>query len=658
MRLCKQVLLLWAAVGPVAAAPADAPPAAEAFGAVEQTRLVVLSPDGKTLAWQDDSGQQSRLVVLDIATHKTRRTLRIDPPMKLRSVMWADNDTLLYEVSLTDTALQEENRFEFFRYFAVDLDNGLPRLMLMAQGDRAAVTGEAVVLPRVSKPNTVLMSTYDYSAAMERPELGTRLAGRRRDSGWVFSLYEVDTRTGNGTVLEQGTQFTNEWVVDKDGNAVARSDWDPDGNVYRILVKRGIGWYEILRQENHGTLALYGLTDDSSSIVALGSLEQGHPKLLALPLDGSRARVLFEDPEYDVVAVVNDRFRGTPVCAWLGGADPRYHCFDPLVAERTRSIGLSFPDRRVTLYSESQDAERVVAYVIGPSHPATYYLVDLKTHQADIVGEEYPALAGAKLGEVRILNYKARDGTSIPAYLTLPPGGGDKNLPLVVLPHGGPEDRNDYTFDWWAQFLATRGYAVFQPQFRGSTGFGDAFRLAGRKQWGGLMQDDVTDGVKSLIEQGVVDGRRICIVGLSYGGFAALAGAAFTPDLYACAVSINGVSNLPELGAYGKEHWGAESSQVGYWRDAIGSPLDPRVAASSPINSVERIKAPVMLMYSSDDTVVPPNQSRSMARALQKSGKRVVLIPLGGDDHWLSHSSTRIRMLKELDGFLAANLRH
>jgi dipeptidyl aminopeptidase/acylaminoacyl peptidase len=300
----------------------------------------------------------------------------------------------------------------------------------------------------------------------------------------------------------------------------------------------------------------------------------------------------------------------------------------------------------------------MIAYVSSPSHPASFYLMDLTTNKADLVGEEYPGLASAQLGEVRVVSYTARDGTTIPAYLTLPPGGLEKDLPLVVLPHGGPEDRDDFAFDWWPQFIATRGYAVLQPQYRGSTGFGDAFRLAGRKQWGGLMQDDVTDGVKWLINQGVADPHRVCIVGSSYGGYAALAGAAFTPELYACAASINGITNLPELGAYARDHFGSDSFQVGYWRDDIGSPRDPEVAARSPLNAVENIRSPVMLMYSTDDTVVPPSQSEAMAHALQRNGKDFSLVTLGGDDHWLSRSATRVKILKELDSFLAKNLRN
>jgi dipeptidyl aminopeptidase/acylaminoacyl peptidase len=179
-----------------------------------------------------------------------------------------------------------------------------------------------------------------------------------------------------------------------------------------------------------------------------------------------------------------------------------------------------------------------------------FYLVDFATGRADIAGESYPGLAGVTLGEVRFIDYAARDDVEIPAFLTLPPGLGEKNLPLVVLPHGGPHAHDTGDFNWWTQFLATRGYAVLQPQFRGSTGYGAAHRKAGYGQWGGLMQDDVTDGVKAMIKNGLADPARICIAGASYGGYAALAGAAFTPEMYACAISVNGISDLPALLGY------------------------------------------------------------------------------------------------------------
>jgi dipeptidyl aminopeptidase/acylaminoacyl peptidase len=285
-----------------------------------------------------------------------------------------------------------------------------------------------------------------------------------------------------------------------------------------------------------------------------------------------------------------------------------------------------------------------------------FYFVDYGAKSAAIINEHYPQLVGAKLASVREFKYSARDEYPLFGYLTVPTDAAEKNLAVVVMPHGGPESRDDATFNYRAQFLASRGYAVFQPQFRGSSGFGAAHAEAGRRQWGLRMQDDVTDGVKALIAQGIADPKRICIVGASYGGYAALAGAAFTPELYACAVSINGVTDLPNFIGYITRQGGDESNALFYWRDHIGPPSDPQVIAKSPARNASGIRAPVLLLHGSEDTTVPISQSQAMARALGAAGKKFQFIELPGDDHFLSSSAMRVRALSELDRFLAPYL--
>ena len=630
------VLFAWLLAAPLMTA-AGTPPPAEAFGALPQTDDAVLSPDGNTLAWNLSTGTQQKVVVVDVTTGKDKRTAIIPEGNKLRSLHWSDNDTLLLGLSATVAVSPDEAyHYEFSRVVALDVNSGESTVLLMTGGGyRATVTGADLLATHTPKPKTVIMATFDNRI------------------GWSWNLYLVDTHTGGGKLIEQGSAQTVAWVIDKEGNAVARADWDGWNHVLRVLAKSGLGWREILRQEKRNRLALIGTTPDGTAILALGSLDAGYAKLLAIPLDGSPPRVLVDDPEHEVDSVVRNRFTLAPIAAVLGGADLTYRWLDPQEQQRHEVVAKAFPAREVSLYSESQDHQRVIARVRSASLPAAFYLVDFKTHKADVIGEEYPQLANVSLGEVKSISYKARDGTNIPAYLTLPPGAADKNLPLVVLPHGGPEARDVPRFDWWAQFLATRGYAVLQPQFRGSTGFGDAFRLAGRQQWGGLMQDDVTDGVKFLTAQGIADPRRVCIVGASYGGYAALAGAAFTPDLYVCAVSINGISNLPEMSFWLGKHsgYGAVTS----WQESIGTHLAP-AQAHSPKNAAAQVRAPVLIMYSSDDTVVPPSQSQDMARALTQSGKSVKLVKLEGDDHGLSRTQTRTQMLKELETFLAVQL--
>jgi dipeptidyl aminopeptidase/acylaminoacyl peptidase len=329
---------------------------------------------------------------------------------------------------------------------------------------------------------------------------------------------------------------------------------------------------------------------------------------------------------------------------------------DDKARARAESLTKAFGGKQAELLGRSKDGLRALVSVATHATPATYYLIDYSKRTADIVGEEYPSLMNATLGGVRELTYKARDGYEIPAFLTLPADAGDKRLALVVLPHGGPESRDTRTFDWLAQFIASRGYAVLQPQFRGSTGYGEAHRKAGYRQWGRLMQDDVTDGVTAMIEQGVADPKRVCIVGASYGGYAALAGAAFTPELYACAVSINGVSNLPAMLSYAETYGGKESDRVSYWKDHIGLKTSADVISKSPSRAAATVRAPVLLLHGVNDSVVPVAQSREMAKALESLDKPHTFIEIPGEDHWLSRSESRTRVLTEMETFLAKYL--
>jgi dipeptidyl aminopeptidase/acylaminoacyl peptidase len=636
---------------------ADIPPV-EAFGSLPQVSDVELSPDGSLIAFSEARPQGSFVVMHDLQARKDRRTIPVLPPYKLQSITWADNETLLVTLSSAASYYGDRpgNKYEVERTYAADVAGGKDRMLLMGGGERDLVLGADLLAWRTATPKTVVMSTWDYARTQARQQTGSRLAGGRKDSGWVSQVFEVDVRTGKGSRIAMGSQFTRRWIVDKNGNPVARTEWVPKTEVFTLVAKSGMGWKEIYRLERRGRPAVHGLTADGTAVI-LSSTKGERDGLRAYPLDGSASKLLIEDAETNVYGIVRDRITGTPVLAVLGGLEQSERWMDKDAERDFRRVAGAFPGKRVHVYGRSEDGTRVLAYVESPSSPPVYYFVDFKTNRADIVGEMYPKLADAKLGEVRAMHYKARDGAMVPAYLTLPPGSDGKNLPLVLLPHGGPEARDDYSFNWWAQFLAVRGYAVLQPQFRGSTGFGDAWQAAGYRQWGKLMQDDLTDGVKALIEQGVADASRVCIVGASYGGYAALAGAAFTPDLYKCAVSVNGVSDLPRMLTYERVHAGEESTTLADWNDHIGLSTDADVIAKSPLRFPEQFKAPVLLMHAADDTIVPIAQSETMSRALETARKKVTFVRLAGEDHHLSQTATRVQMLKELETFLATHLR-
>ena len=211
--------------------------------------------------------------------------------------------------------------------------------------------------------------------------------------------------------------------------------------------------------------------------------------------------------------MITDEWTGRVVGAEVVADKTEYRYFDPSLEALQKGIEAVFPGASAVARSMTRDEKTAIVEVSAPKLPLTYYFLDRTTHQATKIASQYPDLQPDDLGEMTPYPYKARDGLAIPAYLTIPPGREAKNLPLVVMPHGGPDDRDAIGFDWWAQFLANRGYAVFQPNYRGSYGYGRAFTDAGLHQWGLKMQDDITDGVQKLIADGVADPKRICIVG-------------------------------------------------------------------------------------------------------------------------------------------------
>jgi dipeptidyl aminopeptidase/acylaminoacyl peptidase len=257
----------------------------------------------------------------------------------------------------------------------------------------------------------------------------------------------------------------------------------------------------------------------------------------------------------------------------------------------------------------------------------------------------------------RWIDYKAADGRVLHAYLTLPPGKESaKNLPLIVMPHGGPHARDYPGFDWFSQALASRGYVVLQPQFRGSDGFGQDLLTAGFGEFGKKMQTDLSDGARALAAQGLVDPKRVCIVGASYGGYAALAGATIDTGVYRCAVSIAGLSDLRQQLRWWLNHQTSDRSDR-FWNRFLGIEDydDPKLNDISPIKHVAKVTIPLLLIHGKDDTVVPYAQSDDMADELKDAKKPYEFVTLKHEDHWLSKSETRLQMLEATVKFLETN---
>lgn len=645
----------------IAAVPAaEAPPPAAAFARLPAMNLVRLSPDGQKLAWADRSKDEPVIVVYSLAESKYLRQMppSDDASIVLRDLDWASNETLLITLSIkqqqsADVSARELR--EYFRTIAWDVAGGPARILLLDHVGRNWVGGARLLHVHTGRPHQVVMASAEYLETAYRMETGSRLTGGRKDSGVVYSLFEVDTRTGNGKRIDAGTPFTDVWVVDRFGQPAAQSEWNPQEQVFEILGKVEGRWQTVYRGSRPDELRPEAMSADGTAIIAVGARGGPRERAWRIPLDGGEITAI-SDESTDVEYTIEDRFTGAVAGLQLGGLVQTIQWLDPKLDRIQQSLGRAFAGQTLNIYDRSEDYSRVITRVEGAGSPPVYYLVDLKKGTADTIGDAYPDLAGAALGERAETGYKARDGIDIPAYLTLPPGATANKLPLVIFPHGGPYARDDSGFDWWAQFMATRGYAVLQPQFRGSAGFGAEFARAGEREWGQAMQDDLTDGVRAMIERGIADPERVCIVGASYGGYAAVAGAAFTPDQYACAASINGIADLAGMYGYLTNRYGQESDSLEEWKRIVGRLHADDLSGRSPARSVAAIRIPILLMHGTNDIVVPISQSENFARALEQARKPHQFIRLEGEDHWLSSATSRLRMLQEIERFLGEHL--
>jgi len=463
---------------------------------------------------------------------------------------------------------------------------------------------------------------------------------------FTFSIPERRAR-----LIAKGPEPITDWLIDESGRIAAQFVYHDNSKLWEIRARK----------------------DDRLTLVASGTAAIDMPRVLGFSADGTAVIVRFVENGNSVwkplfvkdgtwgpplekgaafARVIEDRKSGRIIGGVREVGDIQYVFFDNELQAHWNAVLRAFPNERVHLVSHSDDYSKMVVQVFGANEGYVYALYDWYGHRATILGRVYEGLSAA--APVKAISYPAADGLSIPGFLTLPPGGMEKNLPLIVLPHGGPAVADSLDFDWWAQALASQGYAVLQPNYRGSA-LSLKFIEAGFGEWGRKMQTDLSDGVRFLAKQGTVDPARVCIVGASYGGYAALAGVTLDPGVYRCAISVAGISDLRRFRRWSAEYHLGLSQR--YWDRYMGiaDQNDSGLIAISPIEHVSAVTVPVLLIHGRDDTVVPFEQSDIMLSALKRAGKSVELITMKHEDHWLSHSETRLQMLQASVAFLKAN---
>lgn len=649
--------------GLAAALEAPKRPPVSAF-AVLPNNAPSISPDGKYFAYVTDSNGRPAVAITEINSGKPPAVIA-SSELVISGILWAKPDVLLiYSRINKDVGVWDDKGRTFTLVNATAVH--------MGDYKQVTLTGYADVVDIDLDDPDSIFAAWDRDGRTAVIKMNVRTGA----SGTVAAMGASPASTGaggdswrfgTGAVVKRGPMNgTSSWYMDGHGHVVARLDFqyelpreEPHG-IMQLKLREGGTWrtvstYPFTVDTGDGLL---GLAAGATEMIRFGQDANGISTIRRVSLADGKETEILKDPVYDTGEVYFNAWTGAVEGVSIIRERPEQIFFDPKIDGLRKGLAAALPGLNVSISSADVTWNRVIVKAEGPKSPASFYLLDRSTHQMSAIAASYPALDETMLGTVKSFTYKARDGLEIHGFLTLPPGKEAKNLPMVVLPHGGPAARDYEQFDWWAQFLANRGYAVLQPNFRGSLGYGLKFLQAGRKQWGLKMQDDVTDAVKKMIADGVADPKRICIVGGSYGGYAALAGAAFTPDLYACAASYAGVSDLPNIIGYDKNqnngHLGDNDFNAAY----IGDPFKDidQLKATSPALHADKIDIPVLLLHSELDNTVPIAQSEEMAQALSQAGKTARFVRIKGDDHHLSVALTREVVLQELENFLKANI--
>jgi dipeptidyl aminopeptidase/acylaminoacyl peptidase len=644
-----------------ASAAVAAPPPAAAFGRREAVQAAAISPDGTKVATVGGTMTQRTLT---IATLDQPDPVALDlGAVRTLGVQWGGNDHVLVRVTMTQKEAGWKYSYDYTRDLIFDTKGKLKGWLLQNSAESAFDTGFAVykIVHGIDGEKAVAyVRGLDGKPNIARND--TRFAEDDERSILTPALYKVDVATGRGTLVERGN--SSGYAIDKDGEL--RGKIDPvemvnsrvriDDQPYTVFGrgKGQSGWKAMATIRSRGVSvegysapedALYWTQEDGDKGVRRlhkVSFKDGTTSIVPVPDNAVDVDMWF-DPENDEPIAVT----------YTTGGDEQHQWMQPKFQAVYTSLSKAFKGKNVELRDWSIDRTKFIVEVWSSDEPTVWYLFDGTRKEVSLLGEEYPELKGASLGKKTFYHYKASDGLTIPSYLHVPVASSGKNLPLIVLPHGGPAVRDYSNFDWWAQFFASRGYAVLQPQYRGSAGFGYDFRMAGRKQFGGKMETDILDGVRDLAAKGVIDPKRVCIAGWSDGGFHAFYGATHLGDVYKCAISVNGVA---DQGIWVGQMVSRYGHDMNLLNDLIGDNRE-EVARGSPLAKAGDAKAPVLIVYGSQDTTVPPKeQSVAMADRLRSAGKDVTVVELPGDDHHLHNSASRIRMLEATDAFLAKHL--
>jgi dienelactone hydrolase len=645
------LLCLGTAHGAIAQSQPDA--LAKAFGAREAVISASLSPDGQKIALiAAGTGRTSRAYVLEAkegAEPKPVATTSGAPEM-LRRCDWVSNDRLACQIGGASRVGDEV--YGFSSIFAVDAAGGNIRSLSRRHGSNAVgfdLRGGDIVDLLPDEDGAVLM-TRSY---VPEAKIGS-LVEKKLDG---LGVDRIDTRSGASKRIETPEKLAVDYISDGRGQVRIMGLQENRGSgfakgtyrfLYRPIGKNG--WSDLSVYDTRDRSGFYPAAIDAEQNLAYGYEPiDGRLALVSVALDpGLEKKTVFAHPQVDVsslVAVGRDRH-----VVGVGYVEEHGEVsyFDAGAKALSAALSTALGGKAVYIGDMSQDEQRILVWAGSDTDPGQYYLFDRIAKTLSPIMPDRPALAGRTLATMKAVSFKASDGTMIPAYLTLPPGKDSaKGLPAIVMPHGGPESRDEWGFDWWAQYYAARGFAVLQPQFRGSAGFGEQWLLQNAFRSWRTAIGDVVDSGRWLVSQGIADPDRLTIAGWSYGGYAALQAQAIDPALFKAVVAVAPVTDIGDMLRRGR--WNAdyvvESQYLGKGAQA---------EEASPSSHAAEFRAPVLMFHGTDDNNVDISQARIMQGKLQGAGKRSRLVVYDGLTHSLNDSDARADLLQQSADFLMA----
>lgn len=638
----------------VAAEPAPV----ELFAQIPAAVAARLSPDGTKVALISSyEGSQVLYIHSIVEGGKNSKIIRTGD-LQVRWVRWKDNSHLIAGVIKTTEVL--------FRH-SIPSETAITRLVTFnSDGDDIRMVGEPLggfalkdenITGSIGEKRTIHPQQQDHVVSMLPQAQGQILQMvldriPYKDSRIAPALYEVDLDSGKHHLVDHGDERI--WHYKVDSASVPRIGIGTSGldAVVYVRASATAPWREIHRFNANGLETFEPLAfvpDNPTMLYVMASPgPEGKSGLWRFDTAANRFDQLV-DEEADPLTNADVR-EGVLVGYRLKDRTGRY--LDPAWQADYKLVSKAVQGHKLRIVDRSADGLRTLLEMYEPHRPRVWWVLDRTTKPLSLwpAVEEYPNLPEERVAPVKEVKYTARDGLEIPAYLTLPVGYKSGPISFVVLPHGGPYVCEEDDFDYESQFLASRGWGVLRPQFRGTSCYGAEFERKGFREWGYAMQDDVTDGTRWLIDQKYADPKRICIVGGSYGGYAALEGAVKEPDLYRCAAAWAPVTDLVNL------HRGIKNglhTEIGL--DRLGED-DDRLDAASPAHHADRIKIPVLLVHGNQDFTVQPEHSRFMEAALKSEGKPVEAIYLDNADHYRQRHDARQAWLSALDKFLTPQL--